>query len=450
MYLASYLRAKFKAEVRIIDQLLDNSRNQQLVKKIIDFNPDIVGLSAMIPTAHNLPELTGLIRTALPQSLILLGGGYVSSFAEKALHKTAAHAAVPGEGERAFEEIIRAYFDGGGDLSSIPGIFWRDSHEDIVSNPGGRLYIEDLDSLPFPAYDLIDLPAYWKHQSFSSIIKSRYASLFSSRGCPYNCIYCHRIFGQKFRFHSAGRIIEEIQYLQKLYHINDVEFLDDIFNLNHKRVFEFCDLLKKNGMRLKLSFPNGVRTDILTEQEMLALKEAGLYFCSFSLESGSPRIQELIGKNLDIEKFLKNVELAVSCGIFCNGYSMLGFPTETEAEINRTIDVVCHSRLHTTSFFTVTPFPNTEVYHHVMQTSPEKLSGICYDDMEYATIHCNLSAVPDEMLFSYQRRAHRRFYLNPNRVFRIFRDYPSPWSLPFILPVLLSRLTKGLFTAKTG
>ena len=449
MYLASYLRERCKAEVRLVDQLLDNARNQQLVKKIVDFKPDVVGLSAMIPTAHNLPDLTLLIRAALPQALVLLGGGYVSSFAEEALRKTAAHAAVPGEGERAFAEIIRACFDGG-DLASIPGIFWRDSEEEVVSNPGERLCIEDLDSLPFPAYDLIDLPAYWKHQSFSSIIKSRYVSLFSSRGCPYNCIYCHRIFGQKFRFHSAGRIIEEIQYLKKLYNIHDVEFLDDIFNLNHKRIFEFCDLVQKNGLRLKLSFPNGIRTDILTERELCALVDAGLYFCSFSLESGSPRIQKLIGKNLDIDKFLKNVELAASHGIFCNGYSMLGFPTETEDEIKRTIEVVCRSRLHTSSFFTVTPFPNTDVYHHVMQTSPEKLAGICYDDMEYATIHCNLSAVEDEMLFAYQRQAHRRFYLTPRRIFRILKDYPSPGSLPFILPVLVSRLTKGLFSAKSG
>ncbi|HPN56580.1 MAG TPA: radical SAM protein, partial [Candidatus Omnitrophota bacterium] len=302
----------------------------------------------------------------------------------------------------------------------------------------------------FPAYDLIDLPAYWKYPSFSSIIKKRYASLFSSRGCPYNCVYCHRIFGQKFRFHSAGRIIEEIEYLQKFYNVNDIEFLDDIFNLNHTRIFEFCDLLKKKGMRLKLSFPNGVRTDILTEHELRALRDAGLYFCSFALESGSPRIQKLIGRNLDIEKFLENVELAVSRGIFCNGYSMLGFPTETEAEMKQTIDVVCRSRLHTASFFTVTPFPNTEVYRHVMRATPEKLSDIRYDDMEYATIRCNISTVPDDVLFACQRQAHSRFYLDPHRVCRILKDYPAPGTLPFMVPLLWIRLTKGLFMAQSA
>ncbi len=450
MSLGAYLRATFNAEVRIMDQLLDNSFNQQLVKKIVDFNPDVVGLSAMVPTAHNLPDLTRMIHAALPQSLVLLGGGYVSSFAQEALRETTAHAAVPGEGERPFEEILRSRFDGDGDLASIPGIFWRDRHGDIVSNPGERLYIEDLDALPFPAYDLIDLPAYWKYPSFSSIIKKRYASLFSSRGCPYNCVYCHRIFGQKFRFHSAGRIIEEIEYLQKFYNVNDIEFLDDIFNLNHTRIFEFCDLLKKKGMRLKLSFPNGVRTDILTEHELRALRDAGLYFCSFALESGSPRIQKLIGRNLDIEKFLENVELAVSRGIFCNGYSMLGFPTETEAEMKQTIDVVCRSRLHTASFFTVTPFPNTEVYRHVMRATPEKLSDIRYDDMEYATIRCNISTVPDDVLFACQRQAHSRFYLDPHRVCRILKDYPAPGTLPFMVPLLWIRLTKGLFMAQSA
>ncbi|HQO59174.1 MAG TPA: cobalamin B12-binding domain-containing protein, partial [Candidatus Omnitrophota bacterium] len=114
MYLGAYLRSKFQVSVRIIDQLLDNSTNQRLVKTIADCNPDVVGLSAMIPTAHNLPDLTRLLHAALPRALVVLGGGYVTSFAEKALHKTAAHAAVPGEGERPFEEIIRARFDGDG------------------------------------------------------------------------------------------------------------------------------------------------------------------------------------------------------------------------------------------------------------------------------------------------------------------------------------------------
>ncbi len=444
MCLAAYLRSKFKAEICLIDQLLDNCLNHRLVKRISDFRPDVVGLSSIIPTAHNLPDLSRQIRTALPRSLIVVGGGYVSSIGSQTLQTTAAHVAVPGEGERAFEEILHARLDGGG-LAHIPGIHWRDQYDHVVSNPGERLYIEDLDSLPFPAYDLINLPGYWKHQSFSSIIKNRYLSLYSSRGCPYQCSYCHRIFGRRFRFHSAARIVEEIKYFKKFYPIDDVEFFDDIFNLNHQRIFEFCDLLQKEGLRLKLSFPNGVRSDILTEEELRVLIDAGLYFCSFSLESGSPRIQRLIGKNLDIQKFLKIVESAARQGVFCNGYSMLGFPTETEAEIRQTIDVACGSRLHTCSFFTVTPFPNTDVFNNVMQTNPEKLSGICYDDMEYSTLHCNVSDVPDETLFSQQRKAHRRFYLTPSRICRILRDYPSPRSLPLILPVLLSRLTKGLF-----
>jgi len=127
---------------------------------------------------------------------------------------------------------------------------------------------------------------------------------------------------------------------------------------------------------------------------------------------------------------------------------MLGFPTETEAEIKQTIEVVCRSRLHTASFFTVTPFPSTDVYRHVMRTTPEKLSEICYDNMEYSTIRCNVSAVPDDILFSCQRQAHRRFYLNPKRIFRILRDYPAPGTLPYMVPLLLTRLTKGLFASE--
>ena len=236
-----------------------------------------------------------------------------------------------------------------------------------------------------------------------------------------------------------------MEYHVKRYGVNDFEFLDDIFNLDEKRVVAFSDLSRKRGLKFKIAFPNAVRGDRMSRDSVDALVDAGMYFCSFALESGSPRLQEFTGKKLDINKFLNGIEMTVKRGVFANGFMMLGFPTETEEEMRMTIDVATNSMLHTASFFTVTPFPNTELYSYVEKHCPEKLQGLTYNDTDFSRIPVNLSLAPDDVLFRYQRMANRRFFLKPSRIYRIVRDFPQPHLLPLYIPIYLNRVAKGLF-----
>jgi len=372
--------ASLKARSRLLNQRLHNVDDAEVARQIAAFEPDIVGLSSLTPSAHHLPWLTQTLAWQLPNALIVLGGPHVSTFGAETLKMTAAHVAVPGEGELALCAIIEAFCNGE-NFSTIPGIFWKDKNNEVIENPGFMPLISDLDSLPMPAYDLIDIRQYWKRQSFAEVPRRRYISLFSSRGCPYGCIYCHRIFGRSYRPHSAERIVDEIKFFQKQYGIADFEFLDDIFNLDRKRIFAFSELIAKENIKIKIMFPNGVRTDILEPDEINALVQSGLCLSAFALESGSPRIQKYIGKNLNIERFLRNVELATRRGVFGHGFAMVGFPTETEKEMQETIAVACQSRLHTLSCFIVTPFPNTDLFHIAQKTHAEQLKQINYSDM---------------------------------------------------------------------
>lgn len=442
MYLASYLRTKFKAEICIVNQKLDNLPDAELVKKAQEFGADIVGLSMLTTNAHSLPFITSGLKTVLPYTLIAIGGPHVSAFGAQSLEGNLADVAVPYEGELAFEAVIHSY-GAGGDMSEIPGIFRR-TREGVLANPGRIPFIEDIDSLPFPAYDLIDLKPYWKIQVMNISMRSKYVSLFSSRGCPFKCIYCHRIFGNRLRIHSAERVIEEIKFHIKKYGVRCFEFEDDIFNHDQKRLFEICERIGKLDKKIGLSFPNGLRVDELNETVIDALADAGMYYCSCPLESGSPRIQNLIGKNLNIKKYLENVQYTASKKIFTLGFTMMGFPSETEEDLTQTIETACHSRLHAASFWSLIPFPNTRVYDLAMKTHPQKLKQINYDDIEFPYIHFNFADIPDEMLFYYQRKAHRDFYMNPSRIFRIIRDYPQKQRLPLYLPEFFKRLSKGL------
>jgi radical SAM superfamily enzyme YgiQ (UPF0313 family) len=440
--LAAYLRTKFDLKIKLINQKVENYTTQELAQEAIKFEPDVVGFTVMTTAAHQLTELTRTIRQTLPKVLIVLGGPHTSAFETRVLEQGDADAAVLGEGELAFEQLLTARFDGG-DFSKIPGLIWRADDGTIVQNPGQMPLIEDLDSLPMPAYDLIDLPAYWTLQSMPPIARRKYISLVSSRGCPYQCMWCHKIFGKRFRGHSAERIADEMEYFTKKYSIDDVEFLDDIFNMDRQRVLDVAEAVRKRNLKVRIALPNAVRTDILTQDVVDALADLNLYWCSFALETGSPRLQDYTGKRLNIPKFLSGIEMCVKKGIFANGFAMLGFPTETEEEMQLTIQTMCTSLLHTASFFTVTPFPNTRLYQEVSERHPERLQRLQYGDTNFATIKVNLTDLPDDVLFGYQRKANRKFFLNPRRILRIVRDYPQPLLLPYYLPIFLQRATKG-------
>ncbi len=443
LYLAAWLREKFPLEIKIVNERLENQSFGEIGRMAAAFESDIVGLSVMTPFAHGLPDIIAAVRESRPQAKIILGGPHVSAFGVSVLETNSADAAVAGEGERSMEMLLEAYL-GDGDFSRIPGLMWRNAEGQVMVNPGRTPIVEDVDSIPFPAYDLIDITRYWHHQSMPPIPRRKYISLVSSRGCPYGCWWCHNIFGRGFRAHSPERIVEEICHYRKTWGIDDVEFLDDCFNMNKKRVFDFSDLLLKKNGPIKIAFPNALRADLLDEETVGAIADAGTYFSSFALESASGRIQEMTQKRLNIEKFLEAVRLAVKRRIFANGFAMLGFPGETEEEMEQTIRTASDSALHTASFFTVTPFPGTPLFEYVKEHLADRIGHINYSNMDFCQMCVNLSDVSDETLYYYQRKATRDFFLRPGRLYRILRDFPQPHLLPLYVPILMNRAFKGL------
>lgn len=440
MSLAAVVRERFDAEVCLINQRLYNMPDDALVKKAVSFSADIVALSSFTPNKYHLIAICEKIKQVLPSALVLVGGPHAAAVGSEVLRETCADIAVPSEGESVLEMILERYLS---DQSwhEIPGISWRDASGEIVNNPGKIELIQDLDTLPFPAYDLDDLPGYWRTQFLPPGARKSYMTLVTSRGCPYGCKWCHSIFGRKFRAHSAERIIQEILYYNKTYGVSDFEFQDDIFNMDHARLIEFCELVHKHNLKLKLSFPNGLRTDILEESEIDALVSAGTILSAFALETGSPRLQLEMGKRLDIGRFLHNVEYATRKGIFGAGFIMLGFPTETAAEMKMTIDVTCSSALHFASFFNVTPFPNTEIYDMALKSHRDKILNYDYTSYDFTSSRFNVSAEPDEVVWKLQREANRRFY-SPKRIYRIIRDVPTRYQLFMYAPQFFARQIK--------
>ena len=210
-----------------------------------------------------------------------------------------------GEADWAFPIACQRWFRGDKTLDDIVGLTWRAAPGEPYTNnadaaghrgqdAGG--VVDDLDAIPLPAWDLIDFDRYAKVRNFMSLLKGkRYAPIFTSRGCPYLCTYCHDIFGKKFRWRSPENVAAEVELLREL-GVDELQIVDDIFNMNPPRMKAVCRAIEPYKMHI--TFPNGLRFDILDEEGCEALVRAGTYGACVAIETITPRLQELIKKRL--------------------------------------------------------------------------------------------------------------------------------------------------------
>ncbi len=425
LYLASVLRARGH-EVAVFDMRPGETDARRFVAALQAFRPEVVGLSAITFEARMLTALASAARAALPGVPIVAGGPHATAYPERCLASGVDYAVI-GEGEETLIELICA-LQGQEDPSAVAGVVSRDATGTIKRAPA-RTPIDDLDTLPFPAWDLLDIKAYAGYKGMAPIGHRRYMPISTSRGCPYRCVYCHQVHGKRYRARSAENVLAELRQLHERYGIDEVEVYDDTFNLNRERTLAILEGIERLPWRVTLSFPNGLRTDLLDRELIRALRRAGTSYMAVAVESAMPRVQTLIGKRLDVERVRQNIGIAVDEGLFVTGFFMLGFPTETLEEARQTVQFAIDSRLHLALFFTVVPYAGTELYERwhdllVARGLPEDTQDVCY----YYTQH-NLSEMTNDELFGLQRSAWRRFFLDPRRVARIALRHPRRWSL---------------------
>ncbi len=434
MYLASSARQKFPdAEIRIVDILAHNDYAEQLIK----FAPDIVGFSALTCEAFQLPRLISMAKSQHYKPLVIVGGPHATSSPLSIFAQTQADMAVLGEAETTFVEILEKVSKKES-LESTAGTFFKkvrpNGDFEIIRGPE-RPAIQNLDALPFPAWDLIDIEAYQKSLDMNIWHKEdRYMTIFTSRGCPYQCIYCHRIFGKKPRFRSAESVVDEISLIVEKYNIREFQVIDDIYNLYPARVIKVAELLKQRGLKVSFSFPNGIRADIMNERILCALKDSGAYNLTVAVESASPRLQKLMKKGVDVEKAAKIIDMAADMGFIVNGFFMLGFPGETYYEMMGTIDFAVQSKLHHALFFSVNPHGFTELsetYYNKQATHECKGT----EKFHYFNRYFHLAAVSPVMFAYIMLYANLKFYMQRRRV----------WALIKIAPSFGKFITQGVF-----
>jgi len=384
--------------------------------------PDYLVMTVLTVEIPFMGTLIRVVKRAVPGCRILVGGPYPSSMPDHAARQPHVDAVGIGEGEETLVELLTA-LEEGAPLDGVPGIAFLDGEEVVQTAP--RPYIEDLDALPLPAWDLIDLEPYRHVINMSSSLRGRnFASLFTSRGCPYRCIYCHSIQGKRFRARSPKLVLEEMRWLYEERGIDEFQIMDDIFNFDRERMHEICRGIIDWGVKVHLSFPNGIRTDRMKTEDIDILERAGTYKLCFAVESRSERIQRAIRKNnlfAKIDPIIRHT--ARRSRIIAHSFFMVGFPTETREEVQETIDYAVHSDLDAALFFQVVPYPGTELHEWARSENAPMADVFSFnpEDFHFMSGHSATTELPHQELTRMILSAYLRFYLRPGRLWRLSR-----------------------------
>ncbi|MEI8011971.1 MAG: radical SAM protein [Candidatus Omnitrophota bacterium] len=421
MYLASMARQRLGSNcvIEIIDARLKKLDCMAVAEKVSRIRPDIVGISVISFYVNEMHKIAALIKKSCPETLIIVGGPHIS--AEKKLTDENIDIAVIGEGEVVFDAILGQYI-GAKDFSGIPGIIYRKENK-VYSNAMNLSFIEDLDAIPFPAYDLIDIKQYADLcNSFKGIFtfREQRMGVFTSRGCPNGCIYCHNIFGRKFRARSPENVFKEILLLHEKYSVKEFSIYDDVFNCDRNRAEKIADLIIESKMDIVLIFICGFRIDSVDEALLRKLKACGTKFISYGIESGSQRIQALIGKNIDLNKASAVIEMTNKLEIFTGGHFVIGFPGETLEEINATIKYAAESKIMFPGIQMVMPYEGT-----ALRKLGEKIPGydLSYDVERFGYAEAKMHRVGNKSysLSILRRQGQMKCYFNLARMCMLWR-----------------------------
>ncbi|MET1123975.1 MAG: radical SAM protein [Archaeoglobaceae archaeon] len=406
-YLAAVLRERgFK--VRIIDDLVEKLSFERLLKRIRD--AFMVGITSTTPTFNAALRYARMIKEALPNVFIILGGVHVT-FRPQDAFKGSVDAVCMGEGEETIVEVAERVESGRG-LEGVRGIAYREGGRVVFNKPRG--FIEDLDSLPFPAYDLMPLEKYTVMGG-----KLEHFPLITSRGCPFSCRYCSSslFMGKRFRARSAKNVVDEIEWLVSEFKAKHIAFSDDTFTLNKRRVVEICREIKDRGIDVTWSCSS--RVDTISDELLRVMKEAGCEAIYFGVEAASERILDYYKKRIDLEKVFRAVELAKKHGITTVCSFIIGAPDETKEEMRETLRLALKLDPDYAQFSILTPYPGTEIYEEAKRRG--LLLTENYDDYTAGKpVLKNFHMKPEDVA-KFLRYCYVRFYLRPKFVLREIR-----------------------------
>ena len=409
-YIASVLRNDGH-EIEFLDLNLDKDSCKNHEKALSNKDFDIIGIGGLTTTYTFVKNFSRIAKTLVPKAKIVAGNMVSTAHPELLLNNSHVDICVIDEGEATMIELARKIKDYP-NIDTVNGIIFKRDNELIKTKPRDR--IQDLDSLPFPAWDLFDMETYINNPIHAEYGR-RSMNISTVRGCPFQCIYCSRPFGSRSYMRSSKSIISEIKALKERYKIDFIGFTDDLFILNKSWVMKFCDDLIKE--KVKIKWGSSARVNLVDQELLSKMKKAGCEVVSYGFESGSQSILNTMSKGVTVEQAEKAIDMTRKAGITIEGSFMIGMIGETEETINETVDFIKRTGLMQHRFFYTTPYPSTPLYDMA-----KKMGRIPKDEDRYVAslgemyslLLVNLTDMSNERLSDLKAKVEERIKNNFN------------------------------------
>jgi anaerobic magnesium-protoporphyrin IX monomethyl ester cyclase len=420
--LAAYLRDKVPGvSVTVIDPTFARYPLEMLKRQIEKGDYDIVGFSVMTSMLNEAIYASRIARNAPSRPIVLWGGPHPTVLPKESIAYDFVDMIALGEAEETLRELVER----GGDPEGVDGLWYvRDG---VVIRNSSRMPIHDLGTLPYPARDMIDMDTYarvWYSLTAASP-ELRGTSVVASRGCPFSCTYCQptldMLFGKRLRRRPVSHVIGELHELRERYRLDAFMLEDDTFIAHNGWAAEFASSLCDSGMNFKWGC--NVRADLVVKNPhlMADMVRSGLVQANMGIESGSQRVlDEIYDKRITVEQVREAVAICKRLGLRVGGYFMLGAPTETRAEIVRTIEYAARLPIDEAAFNITTPLPGTYLWHRT-----KEWVGTEWKDFDYYrhSVYKSDEVLSPRKLDLYKKWAYLRFYaFTPRRAWRIFHD----------------------------
>ncbi len=419
-YLSAFLKHE-KYEVHIIDAIAEGLSKQALLKKVAEIKPAVVGLTSPTQQIYDAAVVAKEIKDMFPEIKTIIGGYHASALPEQTLKEfNSFDYLLYGEGELTLPELLAAITTDKDDiLKNIKGIVYRDGNRIIVNPP--RPYI-DINVLPMPDFDGFNLNLYKPFYTFFNK-KLLELPIMTSRGCPYNCVFCFRTNGKSVRYRNLQSVIDEIKRDIEIYHISHLLFVDETFTLSMKRADALCDELIRTGINKQITWGCETRADLVDEALLKKMKQAGCRFISYGADSGDQEILNYAEKSMKVHDIKNAVQWTKQAGIDVYTNYVIGLPYDTVDTINKTIDFAIGLDPTGLSFTILTPFPGTEVVV-MAENGVGGLKILSYDWRDYGKqlgSALELEKISRKQLEKLQRKAYLKFYTNPRKIATMFK-----------------------------
>lgn len=456
LYIATVLK-NAGHEVKVIDSF--PAYHERTLKEVKGFQPNLIGLS-VLTTGHRIASYyTPILKKQNPNSIFCWGGVHASALPQEILIQQALDFVVVGEGEDTMLEVCRN-LDKGKDLNGIGGVLFRDNGR-IIDN-GERSFVGDLDTLPFPDRRLLEFPRFSWYLSPPGIIRGYFlkgiTTFYTSRGCPFSCIFCcsHRTAGRQFRQRSIANVIEEIKLLIHDFNVRGLYFNDDTFGLDKEWLFDFCQTLRKD--KIKLVWGCQTRANLASREMFRVMKDAGCIQVDIGAESGSQKVLNNLKKGITPQDIENAFRIAREAGLKTFATFILGCPGETVEDIKKTekLSKKISSRVN---FLILVPYPGSELFKMAKENNWFTEPGLRFSEdwankqSEHPVMEINIKK--DELL-KIRARLQNMFFIKNNLSIAIpFLTHPI-YLLKMVSPLLkhplsmLIMICKSVYERKTA